>query len=71
MQRTYPIPQKTAYGNRSLNFYPGPAAIPLPVLERVHAELFNFNGTGMSIMEISHRSPEIQFIIDDSAEPIK
>jgi phosphoserine aminotransferase len=56
---------------RVYNFYPGPGALPLPVLERVHAELFNFQGTGMSIMEISHRSPEIQFILDDSAECIK
>lgn len=57
--------------NRVFNFYPGPGAIPLPVLERVHSELFNFNGTGMSVMELSHRTDEIQHIIDDSAERIK
>ena len=57
--------------DRVINFYPGPGALPLPVLERVHSELFNFNGTGMSVMEISHRSPEIQHIIDDSADRIK
>lgn len=57
--------------DRVINLYPGPGALPLPVLERVHSELFNFNGTGMSIMEISHRSPEIQTIIDDSADRIK
>ncbi|MEB3182133.1 MAG: 3-phosphoserine/phosphohydroxythreonine transaminase [Nostocaceae cyanobacterium] len=59
------------YNNRVFNFYAGPGALPLPVLERVHAELFNFNRTGMSVMELSHRSPEIQFLIDDSAERIK
>jgi phosphoserine aminotransferase len=33
--------------------------------------LFNFRGTGMSVMELSHRSKEIQELIDDSAERIK
>lgn len=56
---------------RALNFSAGPAALPLPVLERVNAELYNFNGTGMSIMELSHRSDDIQHIIDDSVERIK
>ncbi|MBE9068323.1 3-phosphoserine/phosphohydroxythreonine transaminase [Leptolyngbya cf. ectocarpi LEGE 11479] len=54
-----------------MNFYPGPGALPLPVLKRIHTELFNFDGTGMSVMEISHRNPKIQFIIDDSVERIK
>lgn len=71
MQVTSLIPTKNSYEDRVINFYPGPGALPLTVLKRVHAELFNFNGTGMSVMEISHRSPEIQFIIDDSAERIK
>jgi phosphoserine aminotransferase len=39
-------------------FNPGPAALPLPVLEEIQAELLDFNGTGMSLMELSHRSPE-------------
>ncbi|MCF8564518.1 3-phosphoserine/phosphohydroxythreonine transaminase [Alicyclobacillus tolerans] len=38
------------------NFGAGPAAIPTPVLEQAQAELLNFRGTGMSIMEISHRN---------------
>jgi phosphoserine aminotransferase len=38
------------------NFNPGPAVLPKPVLEQVQAELLDFNGTGMSILEISHRS---------------
>src|SRR5262245_60683665 len=37
------------------NFNAGPAALPLPVLERVQRELLDFHGTGMSIMEHSHR----------------
>lgn len=65
------LKQKSSQDDRVINFYPGPGALPLPVLKRVHGELFNFNGTGMSVMELSHRSLEIQNIIDDSAERIK
>jgi Phosphoserine aminotransferase len=53
------------------NFYAGPGALPLPVLERVHSEWFNYNNTGMGVMELSHRTDEIQHIIDDSAARIK
>ncbi len=38
------------------NFYPGPAILPRPVLEKVQSEFLNFNSTGLSITEISHRS---------------
>ncbi len=41
---------------RVYNFNPGPATLPLEVLQEAQAELLNFDGTGMSIMEISHRS---------------
>ena len=42
--------------DRIINFNAGPSALPLPVLERMKAELLNYDGTGMSVMEISHRS---------------
>lgn len=45
---------------RAFNFNAGPAAIPLSVLERVREELLDFRGTGMSVMEISHRSAEYE-----------
>ncbi len=41
---------------RVFNFAPGPAALPLPVLEQVREELIDWRGSGMSVMEISHRS---------------
>ncbi len=41
---------------RVFNFAAGPATLPLPVLERVQAELPDWQGSGMSVMEISHRS---------------
>jgi phosphoserine aminotransferase len=43
---------------RIYNFNPGPAIIPLPVLERASAELVDYQDKGMSILEMSHRSPE-------------
>lgn len=39
------------------NFNAGPAALPLPVLEQVQRDLLDFAGSGMSILELSHRSP--------------
>ncbi|MEG6585341.1 3-phosphoserine/phosphohydroxythreonine transaminase [Dendrosporobacter sp. 1207_IL3150] len=41
---------------RIFNFSAGPATLPLEVLQHAQAELLNFNDTGMSILEISHRS---------------
>ncbi|UCH72169.1 MAG: 3-phosphoserine/phosphohydroxythreonine transaminase [Thermoplasmatales archaeon] len=43
---------------RVYNFYAGPATLPLEVLKKAQKELLNFKGTGMSLMEISHRSKE-------------
>jgi phosphoserine aminotransferase len=40
---------------RTHNFSAGPAALPLPVLQQAQVEMLNFSGTGMSVMEMSHR----------------
>ena len=48
---------------RIFNFTAGPGALPLPVLERVRDELLDYRGTGMSVMEMSHRSPEFEGIL--------
>jgi phosphoserine aminotransferase len=47
---------------RAFNFNAGPAALPLSVLERIREELLDYRGTGMSVMEMSHRSPEFEGI---------
>src|SRR5262244_3202038 len=47
---------------RVFNFNAGPAALPLTVLERIREELLDWRGTGMSVMEMSHRSPEFESI---------
>ena len=52
---------------RAFNFNAGPAALPLPVLERIREELLDYRGTGMSVMEMSHRSPEFE-AINNAAE---
>ena len=41
--------------NRVFNFSPGPAVLPLDVLEQAQAEMLDWHGTGMSVMEMSHR----------------
>jgi phosphoserine aminotransferase len=47
---------------RAFNFNAGPAALPVSVLERIREELLDYRGTGMSVMELSHRSPEFEAI---------
>ncbi|HEY8051799.1 MAG TPA: 3-phosphoserine/phosphohydroxythreonine transaminase [Steroidobacteraceae bacterium] len=41
---------------RVFNFAPGPATLPAPVLEQARDELLDWRGSGMSVMEVSHRS---------------
>ncbi len=48
---------------RVYNFNAGPAALPLPVLEKAQSELLDIMGSGMSVMEMSHRSKEFKEII--------
>ena len=50
--------------NRVYNFSAGPSAMPLPVLEEAQKDMLNYHGTGMSVMEMSHRSKDYQAIID-------
>lgn len=45
---------------RVINFNPGPAALPLPALELARDELLDYQGSGMSIVEHSHRGPEYE-----------
>lgn len=45
---------------QTFNFCAGPAALPKPVMEKAQRELLDWQGLGISVMEISHRSPEYQ-----------
>ena len=44
--------------NRLINFSPGPATLPLSALEYAQREFLDFEGSGMSILEHSHRGPQ-------------
>ena len=52
--------------NRVINFYAGPAGLPLPALERAKEELLDFAGSGMSVMEISHRAKEYDAVHEEA-----
>jgi phosphoserine aminotransferase len=53
------------------NFGAGPATLPPPVLEQVQAELLDYAGTGMSVMEMSHRSATFGEIIDQAEADLR
>ena len=57
--------------SRVYNFSAGPAVLPEPVLKEVADEMMDYQGTGMSVMEMSHRSPEFQKIIDDAEQDLR
>ena len=48
------------------NFSAGPAVLPKPVLEKAQAELLDYQSSGMSVLEMSHRSKEFDKIIKDA-----
>ena len=56
---------------RVFNFNPGPAALPLEVLQQAQAEMLDYKGTGMSVMEISHRSKEFEAILADAQNDLR
>lgn len=58
------------YG-RVYNFSAGPAMMPEEVLEEVAAEVLNYKGSGMSVMEMSHRSKVYQQIIDEAEADLR
>ena len=53
------------------NFSAGPSVMPLPALERARAELLDYQGSGMSVMEMSHRSKLFQDIFDRTKLSLK
>ena len=56
---------------RIYNFSAGPSMLPLSVLERAAREMTNYNGSGMSVMEMSHRSKVYQDIFDTTKAKLK
>lgn len=56
------IEEKGALPMRVYNFSAGPAALPVQVLRQAAAEMLDWNGSGMGVMEMSHRGPEFMGI---------
>ena len=57
--------------DRSYNFSAGPATMPVPVLEEIRDEMLNYRGSGMSVMEMSHRSKMFQQIYDEAEADLR
>ena len=57
--------------NRVYNFSAGPSVLPLPVLEKVKEDLLNYQGSGQSVMEMSHRSTYFKKIIEDAEADLR
>lgn len=57
--------------SRVYNFSAGPSMLPLPVLERAASEMTDYNGSGQSVTEMSHRSPVYDKIIKDAEASLR
>ena len=57
--------------SRAFNFSAGPAMLPAPVLEQAQAEMLDWQGSGMSIMEISHRSKGFMSIAEQATADLR
>lgn len=56
---------------RIYNFSAGPAMLPVEVLKEAAEEMLNYKNTGMSVMEMSHRSKDYEMIIDEAEENLR
>ncbi len=59
------------FTHRVYNFNAGPAMLPDPVMEEAQRDFLNYRSTGMSVLEISHRSSEFQALLDQSTEDLR
>ena len=57
--------------DRVYNFSAGPSILPVEVLESVRDNLLNYEGSGMCVMEMSHRSKVFQQIIDEAEQDLR
>ncbi|MGG1675241.1 3-phosphoserine/phosphohydroxythreonine transaminase [Neobacillus sp. NRS-1170] len=57
--------------NRTYNFNAGPSALPITVLEKAQQELIDFRGTGMSVMELSHRSKPYEEVHNQAIDSLR
>ena len=57
--------------DRTFNFSAGPAMMPEAVLEEIRDEMMNYRGSGMCVMEMSHRSAVFQQIVDEAEQDLR
>ena len=57
--------------NRVYNFSAGPSMLPVPVLEKAASEMLNYNGSGMSITEMSHRTKAFDAVIQNAEAALR
>nr|WP_154211259.1 3-phosphoserine/phosphohydroxythreonine transaminase [Pseudomonas sp. CAH-1] len=57
--------------NRAFNFCAGPAALPTAVLQRAQAEMLDWHGKGLSVMEMSHRSDDYVAIAEKAEQDLR
>lgn len=60
-----------ALAERVFNFSPGPAALPAEVLQQAAEEMLSWHGTGVSVMEMSHRSKEFEGILAETKADLR
>jgi phosphoserine aminotransferase len=63
--------ERSAPSGRIYNFSAGPAVLPVPVLEEAQRELLNYQGVGMSVLEMSHRSKPFDAIIKQAEADLR
>ena len=57
--------------SRIYNFSAGPSMLPEPVLEKAASQMMDYEGCGMSVMEMSHRSAVYSKIIEDADKSLR
>jgi phosphoserine aminotransferase len=57
--------------SRVYNFSPGPAALPLEVLEKIREDIPDWNGSGMSVMEVSHRGKAFREVAEKAEQDLR
>ena len=56
---------------KKYNFYAGPSLLPREAVENTAKQILDFNGMGVSLMCVSHRSPAFQAVMDETVALIK
>lgn len=70
-RQTSPHAARPTEGGRVYNYNAGPSMLPYAVLQRMQDEWLNWRGTGVGIIEISHRSPEFEAMLGETDELLR